>query len=357
MQQRFATLHRRGNRWQIYYRDFNGKRRRVSAGANEKVAEQMLLQFNTWLFQGKDPIAEQHKLREEQKSSQYTLRSFYPMFMENHGKQQTKNTQSMYRQRFKHISRCPDVCDIPLNEITKSIVTEYMNARSKEGASNATVNREATMIKGMLSRAFDWGIISANQLHGLKLFKEAEKRNVTATPKDITRLVSYLSEMVGNIVKFAVYTGFRKENILSLTVDQVDFDNHSVRLVTKGKKSQWETYPLSKNAMGIIRKALGNRDSGYVFASPRGGRYKSISSQFSAAVKKAGLKTGDTWLRFHDLRHVFANWMHESGASLDHLRVLMGHKDRGTTDRYTTISMHDASKLLDNQPEIGGEDG
>ena len=42
-------------------------------------------------------------------------------------------------------------------------------------------------------------------------------------------------------------------------------------------------------------------------------------------------------LRKHDLRHVFATWLHQRGVSLDALRPLMGHKDRATADRYTTI--------------------
>ena len=34
-----------------------------------------------------------------------------------------------------------------------------------------------------------------------------------------------------------------------------------------------------------------------------------------------------TKLRFHDLRHVFATWLHKAGVSLDELRFLLGHKD------------------------------
>jgi len=33
-------------------------------------------------------------------------------------------------------------------------------------------------------------------------------------------------------------------------------------------------------------------------------------------------------IRFHDLRHVFATWLHSGGVSLDSLITLMGHQDR-----------------------------
>lgn len=51
-------------------------------------------------------------------------------------------------------------------------------------------------------------------------------------------------------------------------------------------------------------------------------------------------------LRFHDLRHVFATWLHREGVTLNALRPLMGHKNRVTTDRYTTIDRLATGKLL-----------
>ncbi len=42
--------------------------------------------------------------------------------------------------------------------------------------------------------------------------------------------------------------------------------------------------------------------------------------------------------RFHDLRHVFASWLHNSDVDLDRLRVILGHKDRKTTDQYATLN-------------------
>ena len=45
-------------------------------------------------------------------------------------------------------------------------------------------------------------------------------------------------------------------------------------------------------------------------------------------------------IRFHDLRHVFSNWLHcnGEGATFDQLRTLLGHKDRSTTDKSLKIN-------------------
>ena len=70
-------------------------------------------------------------------------------------------------------------------------------------------------------------------------------------------------------------------------------------------------------------------------------------------MRELGLTVNGTKLRFHDLRHVFATWLHQAGVSLDIIRPLLGHRDRKTTDRYTTIDRLAIGKVLNVMPNIG----
>ena len=119
------------------------------------------------------------------------------------------------------------------------------------------------------------------------------------------------------------------------------------------KTGRKELFPLSTAAIEVLKRAIGNRKEGYVFTNPRTGtRYMSIHKTFNRAVRKLGLSVNGTKFRFHDLRHVFATWLHREGVSLDMLRPLMGHRHRATTDRYTTIDTLSAGKLLNLIPRI-----
>jgi integrase len=115
-------------------------------------------------------------------------------------------------------------------------------------------------------------------------------------------------------------------------------------------------FPLGERAVEVLKQAIGKRDEGYVFINPRSGsRYSSIQTSFNKAVNEVGLTALDgSKLRFHDLRHVFSNWLHRDGegASLDQLRTLLGHKDRATTDRYVTVNHRAVSKVLSLLPNI-----
>jgi integrase len=70
--------------------------------------------------------------------------------------------------------------------------------------------------------------------------------------------------------------------------------------------------------------------------------YIQIPVTFSRTVKELGLNEGVTDTRdkivFHSLRHTYASWLVENGASLPIVRDLMGHKNLIMTSRYSHVS-------------------
>jgi len=186
--------------------------------------------------------------------------------------------------------------------------------------------------------------------------KEGGKRDVYFSPQQAMSLISELPDPLANIVEFAIYTGFRKENILSLSIDSVRFHDLTptgeVELVVKGGRR--ELFPLGSAAVEVVKQAIGNRTEGYVFINPvTGTRYVCIHKTFDRVVRSLGITISNgTKLRINDLRHVFATWLHKQGVSLDELRSLLGHKDRATTDRYTSIDRLDTGKVLEKIPRL-----
>ncbi|MFC1508880.1 tyrosine-type recombinase/integrase [Candidatus Omnitrophota bacterium] len=261
-----------------------------------------------------------------------------------------------YFQRFKSISRCPQLLATQIAEISKKIVYDYMHMRKKQDrVSNSTVNRDATILKTMLNKAVEWEIIDNIPIEKLKLFPEPQKRNVELTIEEAVALLHELSVSFALIVEYTIYTGFRLENILDFTVEQIRFhdvgNTGSVKMKVKG--GMRNSYPVGPNAMDVLIRAIGDRKTGYVFINKRTGtRYYSVSDSFRRAVRRLGLKVSDSYLRFHDLKHVFATWLHERGVTLDTLRVLCQHRKRSTTDRYTTANTAEAYRVLSLMPKI-----
>lgn len=198
-------------------------------------------------------------------------------------------------------------------------------------------------------------ILTYNSLNGLKLLPESNKRNVILTPETAAKLIDHLPHPADDIVEFAIYTGFRKSNILSLTIEQVHFypekGTADVELELKG--GRYENYPIVPHAVEIIKRNISSRHEGYVFFNLRTGTHmKDIHKSFDKAVRILNLTVNGTKLRFHDLRHIAVTWLHQQGIGDDILQELLGHRNRETTERYITRNRSALAQVLLSLPKI-----
>lgn len=342
---RTAHTWKRGRHIYIVWQDRLGKQIKKSAGLDARQAARLLVKVNDMLAEDRDPLG---LFEKGAPHDDMTLDMFFPVFMERHGNMQGRKTRELYHTLMKAI-RQHRVSKIPIRLIAKKDVLAYQDARRIK-VSNATVNREVTLIKNMMNRAVEWEIIPLSLVEKVKLLPEAEKRHVILTVEQASELINKLGSALGDVVEFAIYTGFRKENILSLMIDQIDLDRGICRITVKGGRH--EEWPLSMLAIDVIRRNIGKRTKGYVFLSSTGTRWKSINKSFDKAVTALGLTVNGTKFRFHDLRHVYATWLRDAGVSLDAVQILMGHSERTTTERYTTVSTSGVANLTNLIPRI-----
>ena len=341
----------------VEYFSPDNRRRRVSAGDDEQIARRMAVRFTDWLMEGKDPEKEIDRARQAEQARLVTLRDFYPVFMDRHGRYQSQPMQELYSIFFRNIDRLSSISDVPMADITGGMVSDYMDNRiNTDGVKPATVNREASFIRCVLNLALRRNIIIKNPLQGFKMLRENNKRELQVPPDRVLALLEHLPGSVANIVEFAIYTGFRLKNILTLKLSQVRIhesdETGEVDLYVKG--GRWETKPLKLEAIAVIRRAMVGRQEGYVFISPKSGtRYTTVRKTFNRAVRKLELKTiaGDP-LCFHDLRRIFATWLQEGGAGIQDINYFLGHRSLATTQRYITIDHKVMGQRLNALPSL-----
>ena len=347
--------------YSLHYTNLDGIRRRLSVGPDEGFAYRRANQFECWLLDSKDPEQELQRIRQEEKTKQITLKEFFPEYVLRHGPHLSERTKEQYRFMYRMISKCREIVDCPLANISKRMVLDYMNDRiAHDGVSNATANREATFLKGVLARACEWDFLKYNSISRLRLLPEASKREVNLSIDQAKALLEALPSGVDLIVEFALLTGIRKENILSLKIEQLQLNDGDperlgpvgeVELLAKGNKRL--RLPLSQQAVDVLRRAIGDRTAGHVFLNLKSrDRYYDIFDTFSKAVEKVGLQVNGGRFVFHDLRHSFATLLHAQGVGLDLIRQLLGHNDLSTTDQYTTYNISKTAQALENLPKL-----
>ena len=183
-------------------------------------------------------------------------------------------------------------------------------------------------------------------------FKESEILDFLEKTKD---------HKLALLFQIAVIYGMRKEEIIGLTWDEIDFDNNCFTIGNTVKKvsingkrellierktknrSSYRTMPLNpviKEKLLILRKKQEENKKicgdcydytydGYVFVDPMGALYEPdyVYNAFKKVLNKYGFKN----IRFHDLRHSCASLMVTKGDGINNVQKWLGHSDIGTT--------------------------
>jgi integrase len=99
------------------------------------------------------------------------------------------------------------------------------------------------------------------------------------------------------------------------------------------KSGRRREIPMDDTAYAALSSVRGER-AGLVFTKADGRRWGKIRTAFESAVEAA--KVDD--FRFHDLRHTFASWAVQRGASLHELKNLLGHSSLAMVMRYAHLA-------------------
>jgi len=217
----------------------------------------------------------------------------------------------------------------------------------KPKVANATVNREVIMLKHMFKKAVEWGYLSVSPLRNVKLLKEPPGRIRYVKPEEWQRLISACSPETRNLVIFARHTGLRRGEIFYLEWSDIDWEQKCITIRDR-KNNTSMIIPMSQVVFKILATIRKTTTSTYVFPGNDEQRRTTMRTGFKAACRRAGI----TDLRFHDLRHTFGSDLINSGADLQTVKLLMGHKNIASTVRYVHPTEERLRKFIEAQDAI-----
>jgi integrase len=257
---------------------------------------------------------------------------------------------------------------LPLPAIGDQAITRFVSRKLHAGLSEATVKNSLIALSGMLTDAVADGLIPANPLRrpqrarhrGGSRHEGLDLQVVRRPPKhlEIAEALALLdavhAEQV-DMVLLALTTGFRRNEILGLQWEWIDFGSSRVHL--QGQLF-WRRVPNERRRQAAIVRCkydserevplfsglaarLGprRRATGAVFVDPRTGapwRETAPAARFlEDAYERAGLRRpGRMW---HQLRHTYASVLAAGGVKRHEVEQLMGHRSQGTTGLYTHL--------------------
>lgn len=233
--------------------------------------------------------------------------------------------------------------DEPLTAIDSERIEETLDHLD---VSNATRNRYAAVIRGVLKRA--------HRLNWIQAVPAIDKREEAATtPRYLTQeqAAALLAKLdtprrrhLYDMVRFSLATGMREANVTGLRWSRVNLDGRYAYIAAeraKGKRTI--RVPLNSAAMAVLESRAGIHRT-HVFSYRGKPVRKANRDGFQEAKAEAGLP----WLRWHDLRHTWASWHVMAGTPLAVLRELGGWADLTMVMRYAHLAPDFAEQYAEN---------
>ncbi len=278
-----------------------------------------------------------------------TFKQLMEKFMKEHAPKVSIKMQESYDVSLKHF--IPFFGDSKLSSISRKTISRYKVLRRDEGAAPATVNKELAMLSKAFSLAVEeWEWLKDKPFSKIQREKMDNERDRWLTTDEESRLLKNCPGWLSEIVVFALNTGLRKDELLSLEWYRVDLERKTI-LIKKTKNGKPKTLPLNRIALDVLeqRSKVRTIKNELVFFNRKGTKINgyTLSRTFKNITGETGIKD----FRFHDLRHTFATRLAQAGVDLYKISKLLGHEDIKMTQRYShhcPESLRDGVEVLES---------
>ncbi|HBE44333.1 MAG TPA: hypothetical protein DDW17_02475 [Deltaproteobacteria bacterium] len=287
-----------------------------------------------------------------------TFEELRDRYMRDHSRINKKPKSSLRDETsFRHLSEF--FGSLTLAEITPARISEYKSSRRIEGAKPATLSRELEVLRHAFNLAVrEWEWVERSPFEKIRIDKFNNKVERWLTSEEEKRLLAAAPLWLREIIIFALNTGMRQDEILSLNWPQVDLSRRTATLL-ETKNKEIRTVPLNQTVCNMLSvKGKIRHITGYVFTSEAGTKIdaRNLLRAFYKAREEAKLED----VRFHDLRHSFATRLVQENIDLYVVQKLMGHKSVTMTMRYAhhyAESLRHGVDILDAAGYNAGKNG
>lgn len=208
------------------------------------------------------------------------------------------------------------------DQITRTECRAYVAARRKQVADGTILKELRTLRAGL--RWHD-----RNTPATFEMPSTPPPKSRSLSRKEYARLLAAAkAPHIKLFIILAIATASRKEALLDLTWERVDFERGRIAL-GEGRGKGRATVPMTTTAREALEQARKASVSGYVIEYA-GVRVQSVKTGFRAATRAAKLAD----VTPHTLRHTAAVWMAEAGIPMSQIAQYLGHSDSRVTERH-----------------------
>ena len=214
--------------------------------------------------------------------------------------------------------------------LTTYQIRQYQLTRRAAGAATGTINRETSALHRMCTLAVHWGWLDTVPGFPDRLREHPPRQGFFEHPEYLA-VRAHLPAPWQDILDLAYYSGWRKQEILGLTWEEIDEAGGVIRLSpARSKTLVGRMLPISQPIAEALARRRARREPNSPLVFHRDGI---PVRRWRTACQAAGVPT-----RFlHDCRRTAARNLIRANVPERVAMLLTGHKSRAIFDRYNII--------------------
>lgn len=234
---------------------------------------------------------------------------------------------------------------------------KYQDKREEEGRAPATIDMEVSLVKTMVTKAFDNDLVDGRTIKPFrviekKLRKGDNARNRTLTIEEYLKLVDVAPPHLQAFLIIGFNTGMRLAEIRALRWSHIDREKWVIRLpkdIPKEKKPK--VIPINhhvKQILAELSRAI-HHDFVLTYQNEPIKSSGGVKNSFFTACEKAGIIQGrdkPDGILFHDIRRTVKTNMLNAGMDKVYRDKIMGHSLMGMDAHYLAPSEEDLHRAM-----------
>lgn len=241
-----------------------------------------------------------------------------------------------------------------LDQIGRRQLSDMLSYWQREGKSRDTKRNNLACLSSMFACCNDWEWCEGNPVKSLRrgAVGKPVRRTRYLSHDEEARLLAACGGYLRPMVAFAIDTGLRLEEQLSMTWDQVNLRDREI-VVPITKTDAPRIVPLLDRSAQILAHHPRHIASAYVWCKADGSRFGKLTRGLAGAARRAGIVD----LRWHDLRRTCGTRRLKSGVSMERVSKWLGHASISVTEKsYAFLDVSDLHEAVGTKTGTGHGD-
>lgn len=235
-----------------------------------------------------------------------------------------------------------DYMDKRIQDIEREDIMAFFDyrAKSKKVKSMTTLETIRSILRVFFEWAVDEQLIEESPMMRIRPFKLPKPMAKALTVEELEMMREACDTPREKALVDMLYsTGCRLSEIADLNIEDIDWNNKSIKVIGKGSKERLVFF--SVRASIYLKNYLDyrNDDCEALFVTERR-PYRRLSKRgIQREIERVGIRAGiNRRVHPHMLRHTFATLMLNKGCPMSVVQELLGHDDLATTQTYAKVT-------------------